>query len=58
MKYFVKVVETKKGFKVMLFDGGYINMCEFVNGSWRDCIFPNKEEAEKAGHDYDAIWKD
>ena len=59
-KHFVKAYETKKGWKVKVYDKGLVTMCKFDNDKddFVDCVFSTREEAEQAGKDYNDLWKD
>lgn len=43
-------------YKVKVYDGGWVTMCEIVDGKWQDCTFQTKEEAEQALKDYRETW--
>lgn len=49
-------VNRARKFKVKVYDNGYVNLCEMVDGEWKDSVFSTKEEADKALADYQAVW--
>lgn len=51
------VKETEKGFVVKIYDNGFTTMSDLINGEWKICYFPTREEAEKAMNNYNEFWK-
>lgn len=45
-----------KKYKVKVYIDGYVTMCEFAGGEWKDCVFDTREEAQKALDDYKEVW--
>lgn len=46
------VYETKNGYKVQVYDKGYVTLCELIDNKWQDCVFPTKEQAAQAEKRY------
>lgn len=44
--------KTKDGYKVTVFDNGYVTLCEIKNGKFQDCVFKTEEEAKQARDSY------
>lgn len=59
MKNAYDVYETSSGWKVKIYDHGFVTMCELDDqGRWKDSTFPTKAEAERAAEWYNLCWKD
>lgn len=46
--------KTPEGYKLLLWDDGYVWMCEYKDGGYRDCVFDTIEDAKEA---YDNWWE-
>lgn len=43
---------TKDGYKVTVYDHGFVTLCEIKDGRFQDCVFDTKEEAQRARDAY------
>ena len=59
-RHFLNVFETASGWKVNVWDGGTVTMCEWNDEKkdYVDRVFATKEEAEEADKAYNDMWKD
>lgn len=59
MKRAYKVYDVANGYKVAVYDNGYCcNLCDCVDGEWKDCIFSTEDEAINAMNAYNDFWKE
>lgn len=51
------IINTGNGYKVRVYDNGWVYLCELVDGEWRDCIFDTYKDAQDALDRYKEFWK-
>lgn len=50
------IVKTDSGYKVKVYDNGWVTMAELVCGEWKDCVFETEADAQKAYDEYIKLW--
>ena len=52
------IFKTKDGFKVRVFDHGFVTMCEWdeTKHDFVDCVFSTEQDAQKALDRYNEVW--
>lgn len=50
MKYERNIVRAEGGFKVIVWDNGYVALNDYnaKTGRWEDCVFSDRDDAVKA----------
>lgn len=50
MKYERNIVRAEGGFKVIVWDNGYVALNDYnaETGRWEDCVFSDRDDAVKA----------
>lgn len=46
------IIRTDEGYKVRIYDNGYVFLCELIDNKWQDCVFETQEEAQIALDNY------